>query len=189
MSNFLFHFSEDAHIQTFVPRPVRTPVHRPKGQEWLNGPLVWAIDAANSPLYLFPRDCPRIIMSRGSGASHSDIKKFWTDASKPLVAYVENGWVTEIQTMTLYRYAFERVGFIDLQDVGMHVTHNEVRPLKVDKIINLFDELENAGVEVKILPDLSELKNAWDSSLQVSGIRLRNAVNWDRKLFWLRPNE
>jgi hypothetical protein len=29
--------------------------------DWLNGPLVWAIDAWHQPMYLFPRDCPRIL--------------------------------------------------------------------------------------------------------------------------------
>ena len=52
----LFHFSEDAAITRFAPRPVAVPSARPREQEWLNGPLVWAIDEAHQPLYLFPRD-------------------------------------------------------------------------------------------------------------------------------------
>lgn len=39
----LFHFSEDGDIRQFQPRPVLKAAPRRQGQEWLNGPLVWAI--------------------------------------------------------------------------------------------------------------------------------------------------
>ena len=187
MANRLFHFSDDPGIATFVPRPVRTPVDRSVGQEWLNGPLVWAIDEAHSALYLFPRDCPRIVISRSDDSSAADIDRYWRGSSKPMLAFVEAGWVERIQCAKLYRYTFKRKGFIDLGDVGMHVTDREVTPTEVTVLSNLFDALTVSGVEVRAVPDLSGLKNAWDSTLQVSGIRLRNAVNWDRDLFWLRP--
>lgn len=57
----LYHFSDDPGITRFVPRPVQTPVPRANGQEWLNGPLVWAISDVFAFLYLFPRNCPRIV--------------------------------------------------------------------------------------------------------------------------------
>lgn len=50
----LFHYSDDPGIAVFEPRPVRVPVDRPRGQEWLNGPLVWAIDGPHGILYPFP---------------------------------------------------------------------------------------------------------------------------------------
>ena len=58
--NRLYHFSDDPSITRFVPRPVLVPATRPPGSDWLNGPLVWAIDEWHQPMYLFPRDCPRI---------------------------------------------------------------------------------------------------------------------------------
>ena len=58
----LFHFSEDPSIEEFVPRPVRVPSARPPGQDWLNGPLVWAVSEDRQATYLFPRDCPRILL-------------------------------------------------------------------------------------------------------------------------------
>ena len=64
MPPLLFHFSCDPAIELFVPRAVRTPAKRPLGHEWLNGPLVWAIDDWHQPMYLFPRDCPRILLWR-----------------------------------------------------------------------------------------------------------------------------
>lgn len=58
----LFHFSDDAAIGTFTPRSVLVPSQRAPGMEWLNGPLVWAIEEPLDFMYLFPRDCPRILM-------------------------------------------------------------------------------------------------------------------------------
>ncbi|WP_339329380.1 DUF6886 family protein [Burkholderia multivorans] len=54
MTTGLFHFSDDPGIAMFHPRPVRVADDRPAGQEWLNGPLVWATDEAHYLLYLFP---------------------------------------------------------------------------------------------------------------------------------------
>lgn len=61
----LYHFSDDPGITRFVPRALKK--QRPSEQEWLNGPLVWAISEAFAFLYLFPRDCPRIVTWAGSG--------------------------------------------------------------------------------------------------------------------------
>ncbi|WP_375791607.1 DUF6886 family protein [Paraburkholderia tropica] len=58
----LLHLSDDSKIKAFSPRPLRTPVDHGPSREWLNGPLVWANDAAHSLLYLFPRECPRILL-------------------------------------------------------------------------------------------------------------------------------
>lgn len=187
MNYCLYHFSEDPNIVCFEPRPLKTPVVRPEGMEWLNSPLVWAIDAENSPLYLFPRDCPRIIMRKLQTSTGDDITKYWTDPSKPLVAFIENGWVDRIRNTKLFRYAFEMDSFFDLEDVGMHVTQTDVRPKEVIEVGDLFSALKTADVEIQTLPDLSGLQNAWESSLHVSGIRLRNARNWASELFWLRP--
>src|SRR5580698_7679583 len=68
----LFHFSEDCAIELFEPRPVRVPAERPPGREWLNGPLVWAIDAWHAPMYFFPRDCPRILLWRKPSTTDTD---------------------------------------------------------------------------------------------------------------------
>ncbi len=47
----LYHFSENPGIERFVPHvPVTNPDHPP---------AVWAINVKHSPLYWFPRDCPR----------------------------------------------------------------------------------------------------------------------------------
>jgi NADPH:quinone reductase-like Zn-dependent oxidoreductase len=48
----LFHFSDDAGIECFVPRPVAVPSQRAAGMDWLNGPLVWAIDELDGKVAL-----------------------------------------------------------------------------------------------------------------------------------------
>ena len=49
----LFHFSDAGGIKVFTPRPVPVASPRAEGREWLNGPLVWAIDDWHAPMYLF----------------------------------------------------------------------------------------------------------------------------------------
>ena len=178
MAKRLYHFSEDGQISRFEPRPVLVPSRRAPGMEWLNGPLVWAIDATHSPLYLFPRDCPRIVMWPLPMSSADDIEAYWNDSSKLMAAFFEEGWLDRIKATRLFRYELPSQTFTSLQDAGMHVSHRGVTPLKVDVVDDLLTNLKDAGVEVRPLPDLSPLKDAWSTSLHVSGIRLRHAKNW-----------
>ena len=86
----LFHFSDDPDIAQFEPRPVRVPVERPAGREWLNGPLVWAIDDWHQPLYLFPRECPRILLWPTSRTTKQDRLRWMGDISARMVATRSN---------------------------------------------------------------------------------------------------
>jgi len=178
MMKRLDHFSENGRISRFEPRPVLIPSRRLPGMDWLNGPLVWAIDAAHSPLYLFPRDCPRIVMWKLPKSSGKDVASYWNDRSKHMVAFFEEGWLNRINQTRLFRYELPSQVFKDLQDAGMHVSEHPASPLNVRVFDNLLASLDNAGVEIRSLPDLSPLKDAWSTSLHVSGIRLRNAKNW-----------
>lgn len=86
----LFHFSEDDSIGRFVPRPVATASARPPGREWLNGPLVWAIDEWHQPMYFFPRDCPRILVWPTDRTSERDRRAFRATTSHRMVASWSN---------------------------------------------------------------------------------------------------
>jgi len=178
MTKRLYHFSEDGRIPRFEPRPVLIPSRRPPGMDWLNGPLVWAIDAAHSPLYFFPRDCPRIVMWKLPKSSDNDIATHWHDSSKHMVAFFEEGWLDRINKTRLFRYELPSQTFTDLEDAGMHVSEHPISPLNVQVFDDLLASLDDAGVEVRPLLDLTPLKDAWSTSLHVSGIRLRNAKNW-----------
>jgi hypothetical protein len=77
----LFHFSDDPRIAIFRPRALQVSVDRGPDREWLNGPLVWATDERHSLLYLFPRECPRIVVWPTPSTSTEDRRKWFDDGS------------------------------------------------------------------------------------------------------------
>ncbi|MFT3811101.1 MAG: hypothetical protein QM698_14400 [Micropepsaceae bacterium] len=174
----LFHFSEDPGIEVFVPRPVGTPAARPGGSEWLNGPLVWAIAEPRAYLYLFPRDCPRILLWATDRTSATDRLKWIGETQARAVAYVENGWLPRLQAASIHRYTLPPDTFEDIGDAGMWVSRSSVTPLAMETLSNLPAHLAALGVELRTLNDLSPLRNVWRSSIHASGIRLRHAKSW-----------
>ena len=176
----LYHFSEDPDIKMFVPRPVRIPVERPAGSDWLNGPLVWAIDEPHQMMYLFPRDCPRILLWATPDSTSGDVEHWWRGSSHKTLAYVEKAWLESLQTTTIYRYELPAESFEDIQDAGMWVSKEVVEPLRMDALSDLMDELENHDTELRVAHSLVPLKEVWRTSLRASGIRLRNARGWGK---------
>ena len=174
----LFHFSEDDSIETFEPRPVEVPSDRAAGQEWLNGPLVWAVEENFQATSLFPRDCPRIVIWPTPATSSADLEKWWGDRSCSLIAHVEWKWLERIERRTLFRYEFEQDQFERTEDSWMWVSKTPVRPSRVDRIDDLLGALRGANVELRIMNDLTSLRDVWSTSMHASGIRLRNATNW-----------
>lgn len=162
MTKRLFHFSDDPTIEVFDPRPVRIPTHRPQGMNWLNGPLVWAIDGAHSPLYLFPRECPRIIMWRTPETVAADADRFLEPTAR-MTAYAEKDWELRIKEGFLFRYELPTSSFDDLGDAGMHVARIRVRPLSCARLSNLTSQLAAAKVKLRTLDSLTPLRDAWSS--------------------------
>lgn len=173
----LFHFSEDPAIVSFVPRPVHQPSARPPGMEWLNGPLVWAIDAWHQPMYLFPRDCPRILTWTVETTSATDRVKHFSDANTRMLAYIEPPWQQKLEVSHLFRYEMPPESFTSLNDAGMWVSRKTVIPINRRELADLPAELWQHGVELRIVPALRALNHLWQTTLHVSGIRLRNARN------------
>lgn len=173
----LFHFSDDPAITEFIPRPVRAQSHRPAGQEWLNGPLVWAIEEQREYMYLFPRDCPRILIWATNETSQID-KNHWLQNHRA-AAFVERSRWQELDNATLYRYELPVESFRELHDAGMWVSSERVAPIGCDTITHLPNRLTQRGVDLRIVESLLPLKHLWQSTLHVSGIRLRNAVGWN----------
>jgi hypothetical protein len=174
----LFHFSDDPRIEVFEPRRPRIAAERAADREWLNGPLVWAIDEPHSILYLFPRECPRIVIWPTAQTTDDDKSTWIGPTSARAVAYIEAGWLQRLQIGTLYRYEMPVETFEDTQDAGMWASRTSVRPMRVETFTSLDLSLAAAGVELRVLDQLTALKPAWDSTFHASGIRLRNAVNW-----------
>lgn len=174
----LFHFSDVGGIRVFTPRAVRTPSPRAQGREWLNDPLVWAIDEAHQPMYLFPRDCPRILLWQTPATTAADRAAWWGRSSERVIACVEWNWFERIRAARLFRYEFPPTSFEDLEDAGMWVSRVPVEPLGVREIDDLPAALASQGVELRFLPSLTPLKEVWSTSIHASGIRLRNARDW-----------
>lgn len=168
----LFHFSDDPTITAFEPRPVRIASDRPPGREWLNEPLVWAIDDIHDFMYLFPRDCPRILIWARPETSDEDRRLLgdWRGA-----AYRERGWLARLQAESIHRYEMPSDGFEDLQDAGMWVSRRTVLPLALTSMSGLDREFARRGIELRVVDSLMPLKALRDRTLHVSAIRLRNA--------------
>lgn len=174
----LFHFSEDPSILLFHARPLRVAVDRGPDREWLNGSLVWATDEAHSLLYLFPRECPRIVIWPTSETTKLDREAWLGDTSRRAVAYIEDDWMGRVRSTAVFRYLMPPETFEDIDDVGMWVSRSTVVPLGVERLTDLPAEMAAAGVELRSLPRLSPLKPAWQTTLHASGIRTRNAQDW-----------
>ena len=174
----LFHFSDDPGIAHFEPRPVLKPSPRPPGRDWLNGPLVWAIEDARQAMYLFPRDCPRIVLWPTEATTDEDRDRFWQGGAWRTIAYVEQGWMETIAAATLYRYDLPPERFETLDDAGMWISRAAVTPLAMQTLEDLPAVLAAEDVDLRPLPSLAPLRDVWSTSLHASGIRLRNAKDW-----------
>ena len=174
----LFHFSDDPTIKRFVPRAVDIPAQRTPGMDWLNGPLVWAIEEAWQALYLFPRDCPRILLIPTHDTTDQDRERWLPNHHAAMVAHIETAWLDRVHAAHIHRYELPVQHFEDLRDAGMWVSRREVEPLTLQTMTNLPAALAAMKVELRALDTLSPLKQVWSSTLHASGIRLRNARDW-----------
>ena len=174
----LFHFSDDPRIEVFEPRPPRVPADRAPGDRWLNGALVWAIDQPHSILYLFPRECPRVVIWPTARTTEPDRSRWIGSSPARAIAYIETGWWDRVRTGKVHKYEMPPDTFEDTHDAGMWVSRMLVRPIRMETLTALDQHLSADGVELRVLDQLTELKPIWSSTLHASGIRLRNAVSW-----------
>lgn len=156
----LYHFSEEGDIALFTPRP---PLRQPEA-----GAFVYAIDAWHSPLYLFPRDCPRIGIWNDEGESH---------------LYIDESWQDKWQAATIFRYDLPPDTFVDCHDHGVWVSTAQVRPIGLDRLTNLPDLCPWPVQVVSSLTakagelydvDSRQFKSHW----HVSMIRMSNLPDW-----------
>jgi hypothetical protein len=162
----LFHISEESGIERFEPRP----------SEYTDEPVVWAIDADHLRNYLVPRDCPRVTYYAGRETTAADVDRFL--GSSVAVVAVESSWSERLQTCQLYCYHLGPETFKCLDEcAGYYVSRVSVVPARVEVLDDPMAELLRRGVELRILPNLWELRDAVvASTLQFSIIRMRNAL-------------
>ena len=167
----LFHFSEDPGIRLFVPR---TPDLRPDVP-----PMVWTVDEERAWTYLFPRDCPRVLLWPTPETTAGDLDRWFGGRPGSRIACIEWAWLEPMRTTPLYRYEMDPRGFRPLEaDPWMWVSAASEKPRTVEPVGDLVAALGAENVELRIMPSLSPLYGAWEHSFHFSGIRLRNARDW-----------
>ena len=98
----VFHYSEDGTIRRFAPHvPQSNPGHPAS---------VWAIDAEHSPLYWFPRFCPRISVWARDAAEQATFTALF-DSEAPRIVAAETDWMDRVRDGELYRYVFDARAF------------------------------------------------------------------------------
>jgi hypothetical protein len=157
----LWHFSEDPSLGRFVPR----------------GGKVWAVDDAHAWLYWFPRDCPRACFWAIDSTTDDDVER-WLDGDRTRrVAVFEGAWLERVRTVKLYGYRMPPEPFQFVQDDRFYVASSTVDAFERVEVGDLLARHAAAGVELRIAPTLYPLWDAViETSLDFSGIRLRNAV-------------
>ena len=157
---------------------MRVPATRPEGFDWLNGPLVWAIDDWHQPMYYFPRDCPRILLWPTPDTTEADRSRFFGTSQARMLAFIEACWLPTLESAEIHRYEFGPDDFVALDDAGMWVSRSSVEPLACTRLSNLPRLLRTSEVELRAMAELTPLRDVWSTSLHASGIRLRNARGW-----------
>ena len=120
------------------------------------------VDDRNAPSYWFPRQCPR--------GTWWDTERTWR------VHAIQWDWYDRFLAAEIYAYKFDAAPFRPNEGGGGWVTTDTVKPLDVQPIGPVLDKHRDAGIELRVVPDL------WSLWLQViempgidfSGIRLRN---------------
>ena len=161
----LFHVSEEPNIQLFQPRPSESTAE----------PVVWAIDAEHLRNYLAPRDCPRVTYYAGPQTTAGERTQFL--GSSRAVLAIEEDWVNRVRQCRLYCYTLAPHSFECIDEcAGYFISRVAVAPVAVELVEDVVFELQQRGVELRILPNLWPLRDAVvASSLSFSNIRMRNA--------------
>jgi hypothetical protein len=165
----LWHVSEDPTITSFAPHRAKTAL--------TDELRVWAVDTRHLPLFWFPRDCPRCTFWAGPRTTDGDAQRFLHGRRDRRIHVVEARWLPQIERARLHLYLMPEETFVEDDEVaGYWVSHATVEPLEMITIEDLIDKHAAAGIPLRTEANLWPL---WDevvaSSLEYSGIRLRNA--------------
>lgn len=174
----LFHFSEDAGIARLEPRQATVMSERRAGMEWLNGPVVYAVDDWHQPLHLFPSDCPRILAWPTPRTTEADRQRWFGEGQARMLAFIETTWVERVAAATIHRYELPIEGFESVDGAGLWATRSPVVPIKRATVTDLPAALKGQGVDLRSHERLSRLRTLWSTTLHVAGVRLRSAVGW-----------
>jgi hypothetical protein len=163
----LWHVSEDSSIEVFHPH--HNELHA------RDEPLVWAVDTSYSWLYWFPRDCPRACFNAKADTTDEDVER-WLDGDRTRrVSVIESCWLERFRSARVYAYRLPPEAFEPWDK--FFVSRETVVPLELVELGDLLERHAQADNELRIAPSLYPLwGRVIETSLDFSGIRLRNAV-------------
>ena len=166
----LWHVSEDPALSRFTPHRAKTAL--------TDEPLVWATDTRHLPLFWFPRECPRCTFWAGERTTDADVGRFLDGARTARIHVVEDGWIERAAAAELHLYRMPERTFTESPDTaGYWMSREPVEAVDHLTIGDLVGRHAAAGIALRTLPNLWPL---WDaviaSTLEFSGIRLRNAI-------------
>lgn len=164
----LWHVSEDPSLGVLHPRHGATASPEEK--------LVWAVDTRHLPMFWFPRDCPRATFWAGAASSAADIERF-LDGVPQRVHAIESRWLSRMRGASVVGYRVPEEPFEPHREVGGYwVARSPVEPVERVELGDLLERHAEAQIELRIVPNLWPLwSRVIESSLEFSGIRLRNA--------------
>jgi hypothetical protein len=164
----LWHVSENGAIPRFEPRS--NPEHDSPED------LVWAIDSEHVPAYWFPRELPRGTFWAVHTTTDEDIERFLTGDRARRVHAIESVWLSELRDARVFAYRLPPETFEPYERAaGYFVSREPVEPVEVVELDDLIARQAEAGIELRIVPELWPLwERVIGSTLEFSGIRLRN---------------
>lgn len=168
-TDIVYHFSEDPNISLFAPHVPKTNPDQPAA--------VWAIDAEHSPLYWFPRDCPRVTAwARTEGERIEFERAFGTSAAR--VHAIESAWLAPLRDVTVYRYAFDASAFEAWPEAAGQLTSpHTMEPLAMEPIGDLLTLHAEADIELRVCPSLWPIYDlAVSEKWEFSIVRMSNAA-------------
>lgn len=167
----VLHFSEDPTIKRFMPHIADTAQQTQA--------YVWAVDAARSPDYWFPRQCPRAMAWATPSTTHTDRDRILGPGGGHRAHAIEYRWLDALRTVKLFAYRLPAESFTPFGTPVPNacVATEPVEPIgPAEPVGDLLQLHEESGIQLRVLPNLWPF---WDavitSTLGYSGIRLRNA--------------
>ncbi len=137
---------------------------------------MWAVDDAHAPAYWFPRDLPRATFWAVESTTETDVERFLTGDRTRRVHAIESSWLDALRAARVFAYGlppatFEAYG----RAAGYWVSREPVEPLECVELGDLLLRHTNAGIELRLVPQLLPLwERVITSTLEFSGIRMRN---------------
>ncbi len=165
----VYHYSEDGMLKRFAPHvPPTNPGHPP---------AVWAIDERHSPLYWFPRYCPRLsVWAHDADQQALLTEVFETQANRLCAA--ETHWMLRVRDAMIYRYEFDATQFRPWADAdGQYISDDVVYPTRIEPMNDLLAIHAAAQIELRFTPRLGALMDSiLTSGLPFSFVRIRDAL-------------